>query len=94
MKSLNHISANMTATLMTQKDMGKKYIKLLGFQELSEERALASASEQELRSQIMRLAIEAFRQEEISRGRLIEIGKEFAIDGDKLLELAEATRPD
>lgn len=50
-------------------------------------------SEQELRSQLMRLAIEAFRQEEISRGRLVEIGRKLGIGGDALLELAEATRP-
>jgi len=94
LKSLNHISANETEALIDQKDIGNKYIKLLGFQELLEEGAPPEASEQELRSQLMRLAIEAFRQEEISRGRLIEIGRKLAIEGDELIELAEATRPD
>ena len=93
LKSLNHISANETAVLMNQKDVGNKYIKLLGFRELLDEGAPLAASEQELRSQLMRLAIEAFRQEEISRGRLLEVGRKLAIDGDELLELAEATRP-
>ena len=94
LKSLNHINANETAVLMNQKDIGNKYVKLLGFQELFEESGPPQASEQELRSQLIRLTIEAFRQEEISRGRLIEIGSKLAINGDELLELAEAARPD
>lgn len=43
---------------------------------------------------LARLAIEAFRQEEISRGRLLEIGRKLGIEEDDLLELAEAARAD
>ena len=40
----------------------------------------------------MRLAVEAFRQEEISRGRLVELAKKLKVDPPELIELAEATR--
>jgi hypothetical protein len=50
--------------------------------------------EQELRSQLMRLAMEAYRQDEISRGRLLELAKKLNVDGAELLELADATRTD
>lgn len=93
LKSLNHIGANETAALIDQKDIGNKYIKLLGFRELLEESARPEPPERELRSRLIRLAVEAFRQEEISRGRLIEIGRKLEIEEDELLELAEATRP-
>jgi hypothetical protein len=42
----------------------------------------------------MRLAIEAYRQDEISRGRLLELARKLDVDGAELLELADATRTD
>ena len=36
------------------------------------------------------LGIEAYRQGEISRGRLLEVGKSIEFEGDDLLVLAEA----
>ena len=44
----------------------------------------------ELKSQILHLALEAFRREEISRGRLIDIGRSLKIAADKLIELVDA----
>ena len=40
----------------------------------------------------MRFATEAYRQDEISRGRLLELAKKLGIDGSELIELAEAMR--
>ena len=94
LQNLRHIGAKARAALIGQKDSGKKYIEVLGFRELLAEGAPPEASERELRSQLLRLAIEAFRQEEISRGRLLEIGKKLAIGRDQLIELAEAARRD
>jgi len=94
LKSLNHISATETDALIAQRETGKRYIKLLGYFDLLEEDAPAESSDQELRGQLTRLAIEAFRQEEISRGRLIEIGRKLGIKGSELAELAEAARSD
>jgi len=94
LKSLDHIGVTETATLIDKKDIGNRYIALLGSRELLEEGASPETSEQELRNQLIHLAIEAFRQEEISRGRLIEIGRKLSIKGEELVELAEATRPE
>jgi hypothetical protein len=46
----------------------------------------------ELRGQLVRLAVEAFRQDEISRDRLIEIAKKLFPDPSVLVKFAEATR--
>ena len=46
----------------------------------------------ELRRQVTRLAIEAYRRDEISRGRLLGLAKSLNIPGAKLVALAEAAR--
>ena len=48
--------------------------------------------DRELRSEITHLAIEAYRREEISRGRVLELSKMLGMKGDVLLRLAEAAR--
>jgi hypothetical protein len=77
---------------MGQREIGKRFIHLLGFEELLEEGRITEQPEQELRSQLVRLAVEAFRQEEISRGCLAELAKKLKVDPLELIELAEATR--
>jgi len=47
--------------------------------------------DRELVSHVAYLAIEAFRREEISRGKLLEIGAKLDIAGDELVALAMAT---
>ena len=94
LKSLNHISAAETAAFIDQKEMGKRYIRLFGFFDLLDEGETPPPAEQELRSQLMRLGIEAYRQDEISRGRLLELARKLEVDGAELLELADATRTD
>ncbi len=91
LKNLNYINQNQAPTLIQQKAVGQRHLELLGIRKGFDESGSHEKPEQELRSQILRLAIEAFRQEEISRGRLVEIGKEFSVDGDVLLELTAAT---
>ena len=51
-----------------------------------------SRVDRELRSQLARLATEAYRREEISRGRPLDLGKTLGIPGAKLVALAEAAR--
>ena len=48
--------------------------------------------DRELRSEVARLAIEVYRREEISRGRVLELGRTLGTKGDVLLQLAEAAR--
>jgi Zn-dependent peptidase ImmA (M78 family)/transcriptional regulator with XRE-family HTH domain len=92
LKSLSHVSGTDTTALMGQREIGKRFIHLLGFDELLEKGRITEQPEQELRSQLVRLAVEAFRQEEISRGRLVELAKKLKVDPPELIELAEATR--
>jgi Zn-dependent peptidase ImmA (M78 family)/transcriptional regulator with XRE-family HTH domain len=94
LKSLNWITASETSALLDKKEVGKRYIRLLGFVDLLEEGQPVEERDQELRSQLMRLSVEAFRQGEISRGRLLEISAKLGVEGAELLELAEATDAD
>ncbi len=48
--------------------------------------------DQELRNQVVRLAIEAYRREEISQGRLRELAGKLDIRPRDLIELAESAR--
>ncbi len=48
--------------------------------------------DRKLRSEIARLAIKAYRREEISRGRVLELSNLLNIKGDTLLQLAQAAR--
>lgn len=92
LKSLGHIGQGETDALIGQKDVGKRYIKLLGFLDILDEGEAPQANEVELRNQLTRLALEAYRQEEISRGRLSEISRKLAIDPAEMIDFAEAAR--
>ena len=94
LNSLNRITASETSALLDKKEVGKRYIRLLGFVDLLEDAQPVEERDQELRSQLMRLGVEAFRQGEISRGRLLEISAKLGVEGAELLELAEATNAD
>jgi Zn-dependent peptidase ImmA (M78 family)/transcriptional regulator with XRE-family HTH domain len=91
LKSLGYIGTGETNALLGQKDTGNRYMRKLGFEDLFETGRI-ELPEQELRGQLVRLAVEAFRQEEISRGRLIEIATKLFPDPSVLVEFAEATR--
>jgi Zn-dependent peptidase ImmA (M78 family)/transcriptional regulator with XRE-family HTH domain len=90
LKSLGHVGSGEATTLLSQKDTANRYMHALGFEDPSE--AKEEPREQELLGQLVRLAVEAFRQEEISRGRLMEIAKKLFSNPSVLVEFAEATR--
>jgi Zn-dependent peptidase ImmA (M78 family)/transcriptional regulator with XRE-family HTH domain len=90
LRSLGHIGTGEAETLRHQRDIGNKYMRELGFED--ESNKIGEKPEQELRAQLVRLVVEAFRQEEISRGRLIEIAKKLFPDPAVLVEFAEAIR--
>lgn len=94
LKSLGHIGQGETDALIEQKDVGKRYIKLLGFWDILDEGDQPKPAEVELRNQLARLALEAYRQGEISRGRVSEISRKLDIDPAEMVELAEAARGD
>jgi Predicted Zn peptidase len=92
LRSLNYLSHADCSGLLAQEQTGKNYLQFLDlFKELEspEEKELW---DREIRGQVVHMAIEAYRREEISRGKLLELSKLLLIDGSTLLELAEAAR--
>lgn len=90
LKSLRHVSQQGLEDLLAQEDFGRQYLDALHmFADVGEQEQRVYW-DRELRSEIAHLAIEAYRREEISRGRLLELNKTLKIDGQLLLDLAEA----
>ena len=90
MKSLKHVSQRDSDGLLEQEHFGKEYLNILGMLDELEEPEQRRHWDRELRSEIAHLAIEAYRREEISRGRLLDLSKALEIDGDAFLSLARA----
>ena len=90
--SLSHVSRTESAELLKREAVGKDFLEALGMFDDLEGKEGKSLMDRELRSQVTRLAIEAYRREEISRGRLLDLGKQLGIPGPKLVALAEAAR--
>lgn len=92
--SLRHLSKAESDNLLAQENVGKDYLLAIDMFDDLEGAEKKSLTDRELRSQIVRLAIEAYRREEISRGRLLDVGKALGMPGTKLIALAEAARAD
>jgi Zn-dependent peptidase ImmA (M78 family)/transcriptional regulator with XRE-family HTH domain len=91
LRNLGYISAQECDALIKKESDGKNYLKALNMYSDLESREEEKLWDRELRSELVYLAIEAFRREEISRGRIIELGDQIGIGGKKLYELAQAT---
>ena len=92
LKSLRHISHAESRELLEQEEFGRQLLRELGMFGDVEEPEAPQYRDRELRSEFAHLAIEAYRREEISRGRVLELGKTLGMEGDVLLRLAEAAR--
>lgn len=90
LRSLNHISPKECNDLLDKVDIGREYLEVLDMFDDLEEPEDKSLIKRELRNHVVHLAIEAYRREEISRGKLLDLGKSLEIPSDKLLNLAEA----
>ncbi len=91
LRSLRHVSQPECEELLGQEQAGRNYLRFLGMiedLEVEEPRP----RDRELRNQIVHLAIEAYRREEISRGRLLDLSKALELPGEKLIALADAAR--
>jgi Zn-dependent peptidase ImmA (M78 family)/transcriptional regulator with XRE-family HTH domain len=91
LRNLNHLGPTETTTLLAEKD---KRLRLEDILKLRIDDVIPppDTRDQELRNQVVRLAIEAFRREEISQGRLRELAGKLGIRGSDLIELAESAR--
>ena len=92
LKSLRYISYRECRNLLDHEVYGRKYLKALSmFSEVCKPEQ-QRYWDRELRSEIAHLAIEAYRREEISSGRIHELGKMLRIDHGILLSLAEVAQ--
>ena len=78
--------------LLTKSALGNDYLHVIGFLDEVETPEDPKRRDRELVALVVRLAAEAFRLEEISKGRLLDLARKLNVKGSKLLELAEAAR--
>ena len=95
LRGLNTINPDETTALLERTETANRYLGAVrDFSALvEEEKGVAPAEgheDHELKWQILPLALEAWRREEISQDRLLEIGRLLHIDDDMTLDLAEA----
>ena len=86
--SLQYLSQKEREELLEEEEKGKKYLRLLGIEE-SQQIDKSLYFQRELRTYISRLVIEAYRQEKISRGRVIELCKLLNFAPEDTIELIE-----
>lgn len=86
LRNLGWVSQAECDALVSREKSGREYLTVLGLAE--ELDAREPRPDRELKSLVTYLATEAFRQEQISRGRLLEIGHALGIPGRQLMELA------
>ena len=89
--NLKFISSTEKNAFSEKKKNGKEYIQLLIDSGLLKNLKLSETSEKKLRSHIRCLAFEAFEKKQISRGRLMEIGRKINVDRYKMLESPDVT---
>ncbi len=92
LRGLDIVSHAQCNELLALEQTGKdflSFLKMLNDLDSQEDKA---QRDRELKSQVVHLAVEAYRREEISRGRLLDISKNLGLSGRKLAELAEAAK--
>lgn len=95
LRSLRYVSQAECANLLDREELGRDYLRVLGVREEQNQAVRAEDSRtryRELGTEIATLAVEAYRREEISRGRLLELSELSGTDGRELLDLGETLR--
>ncbi len=92
LRSLDLLTRPQHDFLLDQVTHGRSYLKMLALWEDLEGMTSEEESGRELRNQVLSLAIEAYRREEISRGRLLEIAVKLGLSSPQVAALAEAAR--
>jgi Zn-dependent peptidase ImmA (M78 family)/DNA-binding XRE family transcriptional regulator len=90
MKSHGAINEKELKECLDKKEVGWKYLKALGLYEDIEGVEEKKKADRELVTQIVDLAIEAHRRNQLTTDRLLELGATLELGGRKLVELAEA----
>ena len=92
LRNLQHVSHTECGGLLKQNKIGRRYLDMLNLLDDIGKKEKRQYWNRELRSEIVHLAMDAYGCGEISRGRILELGKSLEIPGEVLLELAEAVR--
>lgn len=90
--SLRHVTKAESDELLAREAVGKDFLQALDMFDDLEGGESKPLIDRELRRQVAGLAIEAYRREEISRGRLLDLAKLLDVPGAKLVAWAEAAR--
>jgi Zn-dependent peptidase ImmA (M78 family)/DNA-binding XRE family transcriptional regulator len=90
---LGHIRQSDKVELLEQSELGCRYMSVLYREDIFERNPEKKERKPDLElvSQVVRLAIEAYRREEVSQGWLRDLGEKLEVPGEDLVELAEAT---
>lgn len=89
LRGLNLLSHEHTQTLLNQTDEANRYLHSVRAESDTERRDDESNWDHELDWQILSLALEAWWQGEISKDRLLEVGRLLDIEDETILELAD-----
>lgn len=97
LQNIGHVNRPQGEELLAQKDSGRKYMKWIASQRHWDAGPSASAAKAshgwpELSMRLVHLMIEAYRQQRISRGRLLELARRLGMRRSTLLELALGTQ--
>lgn len=93
LRNLGHLGPAEANSLLTQKDRRLPLEDILKTK-FGDAAPPPDNRDQELRGRVARLAIEAYRREEISQGRLRELAGKLGIRASDMIELANSTRAD
>ena len=91
LSDLGFLSGEEKGSLLEKSDLGSRLLRDMDhFADCDDEERPATKADRELVSQIVRLAIEAYRREEVSQGWLRDLSDKLAMSADELVELANA----
>lgn len=91
LKSLSIVSAAEATSLLSQEHEANEFVDFLDLFRANE-RTDNGKPDRELVTQVAHLVIEAYRRDEISRGRVLDLAKVLRLDGRQLLQFAQASK--
>lgn len=89
LRSLGIVSHAEQNVLLEQEHYGKSFLNLLKCCEIGDS---APRQDREVVTQVLRLALEAYRMGEISRGYLLQLGQKLNLEGETVTELANPAK--
>ena len=89
LRGLNLVSAEQTKALLDRATDARRYLRAVRANADIDESESEAPQDHELHQQILLLALEAWWREEISKGRLLEVGHLLGIEEETILELVD-----